>query len=151
MICFHAVAFSYRRGEPVLSGVNLALPAGLTLVVGPNGCGKSTLLKLAAGIEPPDAGCIEIDGCDLWTEEVAARADLAFVPEQPDLTPYATVAEILALVSALRRAAEQCHGCARLRWPRRSHAALGSRAVDGPAAQGGAGRGADRQPASPAA
>ena len=105
MIRFLGVSFSYRPDrtrEAVLAGVDLALPAGLTLVVGPNGCGKSTLLRLAAGVEPPDVGRIEVDGHDLWTAEVAARAGLAFVPEQPDLTPYATVAEILDLVCALR-------------------------------------------------
>ncbi len=102
MIRFTNVSFAYRPGPPVLAGVDLALPAGLTLVAGPNGCGKSTLLRLAAGVEAPDAGRIEIDGHDLWAAEVAARAGLAYVPEQPDLTPYATLAEILQLVAALR-------------------------------------------------
>jgi ABC-2 type transport system ATP-binding protein len=105
VIRFFGVSFSYRPDRPrqaVLAGVDLALSAGLTLVVGPNGCGKSTLLRLAAGVEPPDDGRVEVNGHDLWTAEVAARASLAFVPEQPDLTPYATVAEILDLVCALR-------------------------------------------------
>ncbi len=102
MIRCQGVTFAYRPRQPVLTGVDLALPAGLTLLAGPNGCGKSTLLRLCAGIDAPDAGRIEIGGHDLWTAEVAARADLAFVPEQPDLTPYATVGEILALVCRLR-------------------------------------------------
>ena len=34
--------------------------------------------------------------------EVAARAALAYVPEHPDLTPYATVGEVLGLVCRLR-------------------------------------------------
>jgi ABC-type multidrug transport system ATPase subunit len=105
VIRFSKVSFAYRPyrpPRPVLAGIDLVVSGGLTLVAGPNGCGKSTLLRLAAGIEPPDAGRIEIDGHDLWTAEVAARAGLAFVPEQPDLTPYATVAEILQLVCALR-------------------------------------------------
>ena len=104
MIRFSGVSFGYRPGQPVLAEVDLALAPGLTLVVGRNGCGKSTLLKLAAGIDPPDAGRIEIDGHDLWRAEVAARAGLAYVPEHPDLTPYATIAEILALVCDLRGA-----------------------------------------------
>jgi ABC-type multidrug transport system ATPase subunit len=97
-----AVSFAYGPGEPVLSGVDLELGAGLTLVVGVNGCGKSTLLKLAAGVERPDGGSIEIGGQDLWRQEVAARRHLAYVPEQPDLTPYATLHEVLALVCRLR-------------------------------------------------
>lgn len=102
MIRFAGVAFAYRRNEPVLRGVDLELPAGLTLLLGRNGCGKSTLLKLAAGVERPDAGQVTVDGCDLWTAEVAARRSLAYVPEQPDLTPYATVGEVLELVCRLR-------------------------------------------------
>lgn len=59
-------------------------------------------MKLAAGIEASDLGTIEISGHDLWSEEVAARRDLAYVSEQPDLTPYATIREILELVCRLR-------------------------------------------------
>ncbi|MFL6196351.1 MAG: ATP-binding cassette domain-containing protein [Thermoanaerobaculia bacterium] len=102
MIRLHGISFAYRREEPVLAGVDLEIPPGLTLLLGPNGCGKSTLLKMAAGIERPDSGRIEIDGHDLWTDEVAARRSLAYVPEQPDLTPYATVREVLDLVCRLR-------------------------------------------------
>lgn len=102
MIRLQGASFAYREEEPVLAGVDLEISPGLTLLLGPNGCGKSTLLKLAAGIERPDAGRVEIDGRDLWTDEVAARRSLAYVPEQPDLTPYATVREILLLVCRLR-------------------------------------------------
>jgi len=102
MIRFRQAAFAYRAAEPVLVGIDLEIPPGLTLLLGPNGCGKSTLLKLAAGIERPDGGQVEIDGHDLWTDEVAARRGLAYVPEQPDLTPYANVREILGLVCRLR-------------------------------------------------
>jgi ABC-type multidrug transport system ATPase subunit len=102
LIRFHQAAFAYRESEPVLSGVDLEISPGLTLLLGPNGCGKSTLLKMAAGIERPDSGRVEIDGRDLWVDEAEARRGLAYVPEQPDLTPYATVREILDLVCRLR-------------------------------------------------
>lgn len=102
MIRLRDVRFEYREGDPVLSGVDLDLPSGLTLLLGPNGCGKSTLLKLVAGVERPDGGCVEIEGHDLWKEEVVARKNLAYVSEQPDLTPYATISDILRLVCRLR-------------------------------------------------
>ena len=111
MIRFEGVWFWYRRelrraGSPdegaVLAGVDLDLGPGLTLIAGPNGCGKSTLLKVAAGVERPDRGRVALLGRDLWRDEAAARRPLAYVPEQPDLTPYATVAEILTLVCRVR-------------------------------------------------
>lgn len=102
MIRFERVSFAYRSAEPVLADVDVEVAPGLTLLLGPNGCGKSTVLKLASGVEQPDAGRIEIDGHDLWRDEVAARRGLAYVSEQPDLTPYATVREILLLVCRLR-------------------------------------------------
>jgi len=71
-------------------------------LMGPNGCGKSTLLKIAAGVEKPRAGRVSIFGDDLWTDEVKARRSLAYLPEHPDLTPFATVHEILQMVCGLR-------------------------------------------------
>jgi ABC-type multidrug transport system ATPase subunit len=81
---------------------NLDIGNGLTLLLGPNGAGKSTLLKMIAGVERPDHGTIEIDGFDLWKQEVAARQKIAYVPEYPDLTPYATIEDVMALVCRLR-------------------------------------------------
>lgn len=102
MIRLRQVHFWYREGEPVLKGVDLELHAGLTLLLGPNGCGKSTLLKLAAGVERPDRGTAELEGRDLWIDEVGARKNLAYVPENPDLTPYATIGDVIRLVCRLR-------------------------------------------------
>ncbi len=100
------MAFGYRRGVPVIAVPDLAIGPGTTLVVGPNGAGKSSLLKVLAGVERPDRGTVEIGGHDLWTAEVAARRLLAYVPEQPDLSPYARLDEVLALVCRLRDVSE---------------------------------------------
>lgn len=101
MIELASVSFGYGNGA-VLDRVDLRIGRGLTLLVGPNGCGKSTLLKLLAEVERPDEGRATIAGCDLWRDEVAARRRLAYVPEHPDLTPYASLLEVLRLVCRLR-------------------------------------------------
>lgn len=106
MFELHGVEFGYWSRQPVIRSLDLSLGTGLTLVVGPNGSGKSSLLKLLAGVEKPDAGTIRVDGIGLWQREAAARALLAYVSETPDLSPYATVREVLELTARLRRAAE---------------------------------------------
>lgn len=102
MMVFEDVTFAYEPARPVLRNASLTLGPGLSLLVGPNGCGKSTLLKLAAGVERPDRGRILIDGVDLWEREVEARRALAYLPEFPDITPYATLRDVLRLVCRLR-------------------------------------------------
>jgi len=104
MIELRDVEFSYDGVHPALVVPSLDIARGLTMVVGQNGSGKSTLLRLAAGVEHPRKGSVSIDGHDLWREEVAARRSLAYVPEHPELTPYATIADVLQLVASLRGA-----------------------------------------------
>ncbi len=101
MIRFDQVSFGYD-GSPVLSDVTLRITGGLTLLIGPNGAGKSTLLKLAAGVERPERGVVTVMGHDLWKEEVEARRSLAYIPEHPDVTPYARLDEVMGLVCSLR-------------------------------------------------
>ena len=49
--------------HPVLSGVDLDIPAGHTvLITGPNGAGKSTLAWLLAGLLEPTSGTVTLDG-----------------------------------------------------------------------------------------
>lgn len=103
MILFKSVTFGYEPERAVIRDASFALAPGLTLLLGPNGCGKSTLLKLAAGVERPAAGRILVDGADLWQEEAKARRGLAYLPEFPDITPYAALRDVLRLVCRLRR------------------------------------------------
>ncbi len=69
------VQFAYGDGEPVLSDVRFAIPAGRTVaVVGPTASGKSTLTMLLARLWDPSDGAIHIDGRDL---REFARSELA--------------------------------------------------------------------------
>ena len=70
-----------------LRGIDLALAADEMLVVlGPTGAGKTTLLRTIAGLETPDAGCIEMAGEDVTHQPPAAR-DVAFVFQNFALYP----------------------------------------------------------------
>ncbi len=92
-------------GREVLRGATLDAARGdRVALLGPNGTGKSTLLAIVAGLIEPDAGEVLLDGISLLGREVRARARLGYVPESADAPPHLTVAELLALVAALKRA-----------------------------------------------
>ena len=80
-----------------LKGIDLALAADEMLVVlGPTGAGKTTLLRTIAGLETPDAGCIEMAGEDVTHQPPAAR-DVAFVFQNFALNPDWSVRRNLEL------------------------------------------------------
>jgi ABC-type multidrug transport system ATPase subunit len=80
-----AVSRRCERGPGVVD-VTLELAAGeLVGVWGRQRSGRSTLLRLAAGVEPPDAGVVRFEGADLWsgaaTREGIAVWHPAFPPD----------------------------------------------------------------------
>ena len=83
---WQGVDFSYD-GQPVLSGVELYLPAGRTLgVIGRVGAGKSTLARLPPRLIEPQRGTVTIDGKDVqeWPLEELRRS-IGYVSQQPFL------------------------------------------------------------------
>src|SRR5881409_2248246 len=70
-------------------------------LIGPNGAGKTTTLRALAGILRPTSGRLQIDGHDLFDDPLEAKRRLAFMPDEPHLFEYLTVAEHLTLVARL--------------------------------------------------
>ena len=70
-------------------------------LIGPNGAGKTTTLRSLAGILRPTSGRATIDGHDIVTDAIAAKRNLAFMPDEPHLFEYLTVEEHLRLVARL--------------------------------------------------
>lgn len=82
-------------GRSALDGIDLDIAAGsLVSVVGPSGSGKTTLLRLVAGLEPPEAGEIWLDGQPMPTG--AATRPTAMVFQHESLFPDLTVAQNIA-------------------------------------------------------
>ena len=85
-----------------VNALSFTVPAGEVLgLVGPNGAGKTTTLRALAGILQPTSGTIRIAGIDLKTHPVQAKAQLAFIPDEPQLFDYLTVTEHLQFVARL--------------------------------------------------
>ncbi|MEP7325768.1 MAG: ABC transporter ATP-binding protein, partial [Gemmatimonadota bacterium] len=76
-------------------------PGEVLGLVGPNGAGKTTTLRCLAGILPASSGTITITGHDLQSDPVAAKRQLAFVPDEPQLFEYLTVEEHLRFVARI--------------------------------------------------
>src|ERR1043166_6785913 len=70
-------------------------------LIGPNGAGKPTTLRSLAGILRPTSGRVAIDGHDIVAQPIEAKRRLAFMPDEPHLFEYLTVAEHLRLVARL--------------------------------------------------
>jgi len=79
-----------RRGERVtLDALDLKVPAGCVYaLLGGNGAGKTTTLNALLGFVPAAAGQALVDGIDATRDPQAARARLAYLPENVALYPY---------------------------------------------------------------
>jgi ATP-binding cassette subfamily B protein len=95
-IRFDSVGFSYVDGEPVLRGVDLAIPGGSAVaLVGSTGSGKTTLANLIPRFYDVDEGAVRIDGVDI--REVALgelRSEVAFVFQETFLFSSSIAANI---------------------------------------------------------
>ena len=92
-----------RYGEfTAVRSLSFAVAPGEVLgLVGPNGAGKTTTLRSLAGIVPPSGGTIRIGGYDLATDPVRAKAQLAFIPDEPQLFEYLTAEEHLEFTARM--------------------------------------------------
>lgn len=78
------ISFCYNEEEPILSNINLTVPAGQALaIVGPSGGGKTTLTNLIPRFLDLKVGSIVIDGKDIRDVTVASlRNQIAMVTQQ---------------------------------------------------------------------
>ena len=72
-------------------------------MLGHNGAGKTTTLRAMAGILQPTAGRLAICGRDIAADSIAAKQQLAFVPDDPRLFDSLTVWEHLEFIAAAYR------------------------------------------------
>jgi ABC-2 type transport system ATP-binding protein len=74
-------------------------PGEIIILSGPNGAGKTTLLLCLSGLLHPSSGQIQIEGHDLYRDETAAKARLAFVPDVPRFYTELTAWEHLHFIA----------------------------------------------------
>lgn len=85
-----------------VSDLSFRVDAGEVLgLVGPNGAGKTTTLRCMVGIIPPARGEIRICGHSLGGEPLAAKRNIAFMPDEPRLFDYLTIKEHLQFTARI--------------------------------------------------
>ncbi len=102
LIEFRNVSYDIA-GKRILSGINLSVEAGETLVLlGRSGSGKSTALKLTNGMLFPTEGQVLVEGRSTreW-DPIRLKRHIGYVIQDVGLFPHFTVARNVGLVPRL--------------------------------------------------
>ncbi|MCA8916142.1 MAG: ABC transporter ATP-binding protein [Planctomycetes bacterium] len=79
-----------------VDGLSFSVEPGQVLgLVGPNGAGKTTTMRCICGVLQPSEGTIRVAGVDLSVDAVSAKRNMSFIPDDPQLFDYLTIAEHL--------------------------------------------------------
>ncbi|TWU13675.1 ABC-type transporter ATP-binding protein EcsA [Symmachiella macrocystis] len=81
-------------------------PGHILGLVGPNGAGKTTTMRAIAGILPPTHGRLLVAGHDVVETPVAAKRELAYVPDDPHLFDALSVWEHLEFIASAYEVAD---------------------------------------------
>ena len=92
-----------RYGDKVaVNNVSFDVHAGEIFgFLGPNGAGKTTTIKIIVGLLQPTSGSVKVDGFDIQTQSLQAKAVSGYVPDTPNLYAKLTGRELLRFVGDL--------------------------------------------------
>lgn len=110
------MSFSYTPDRPLMTGLNLSVPAGKRIaIVGPTGCGKTTLINLLLRFYDPTDGSIQIDGYDTRIlERAALRRNIGMVLQdtwlmEGTIRDNISMGKPDAALEEIEAAAKACH------------------------------------------
>ncbi|HET6326872.1 MAG TPA: ABC transporter ATP-binding protein [Planctomycetaceae bacterium] len=97
-----------RYGDfTAVDSLTLSIPRGcIFALLGPNGAGKTTTIKLLMGMLQATAGTLRVDGLDAFTDSVAVKEHVGYLPDEPAFYDFMRGSEII-------RFAGEMHGIPR--------------------------------------
>jgi ABC-2 type transport system ATP-binding protein len=75
--------------------------------LGPNGAGKTTTMRMLTGYLPPSGGRAEVEGFDVATQSLQARAKIGYLPETVPLYPDMSVRSYLNFMAKIKAVKER--------------------------------------------
>jgi ABC-2 type transport system ATP-binding protein len=85
-----------------IRGISFSVKKGEILgFLGPNGAGKSTTMKILSGFIPATGGSATVNGFDVRTQTVQAKASLGYLPETPPVYTGMSVQDYLEFAARL--------------------------------------------------
>lgn len=84
---------------PAVFDLNLKVNKGEIFgFIGPNGAGKTTTINMITGIIKPTDGSVTIDGVDILRDPISCKAQIGYVPDNPDIYERLTGGEYLNFI-----------------------------------------------------
>ncbi|MFN3627645.1 ABC transporter ATP-binding protein [Parvibaculum sp.] len=91
-----------QSAKEALKGIDLAIPRGsIFALLGPNGAGKSTFINILAGLVLKTSGSASVWGFDIDVNPRQARASIGVVPQELNIDPFFTPAEVMEMQAGL--------------------------------------------------
>ena len=109
---FRNVSYRFAEGQELLSGLNLQVCRGETLVLlGRSGSGKTTTLKLINDLVSPTQGEVQVEGrATIQWDPIRLRRGIGYVIQDAGLFPHFTVERNIGLVPTIEEwPAERIH------------------------------------------
>jgi ABC-2 type transport system ATP-binding protein len=95
LVEIHGLTKTYGSFEAVRN-LDLIVDRGqIFALLGPNGAGKTTTIRILMGILAPTAGWARIDGLDCFSDRVAVKRRVGYLPDEPVFYDYLRGSEII--------------------------------------------------------